>query len=155
MLLHTLIKTALFQTLVRAAALRGGTGPGQYGFSRLRGLLATNKPLAWLLGGCVFALTGLPPSGLFTSEFLIVSQTIQRSPLLSLPLGLGLVISAIAVIRLLGPLLYGPPPPKTVQRKAGPDIGMAGLHLGAVLVLAFAMPWPLVRALSAIAGALQ
>ena len=83
MLLHTLVKSALFQVLVRAAALRGGAGPGNYGFSRLRGLLATNKTLGWLLALSVFALTGLPPSGLFVSEFLIVSQTVQRVPMLS------------------------------------------------------------------------
>ena len=154
MLLHTLIKSALFQTLIRAAALRGGTAPGNYGFFRLRGLPATNKALGWLLALCIFALTGMPPSGLFTSEFLIVSQTIQRAPLLALPLGLGLVVCAIAMIRQIGPLLFGVPPTGK-PKKAGADISLAGLHLLAVLVLAFAMPWPLVRALSSIAGALQ
>jgi hydrogenase-4 component F len=155
MLLHTLIKSALFQALVRAAALRGNASPGNYGFSHLRGMLATNKPLAWLLGACVFALTGLPPSGLFTSEFLIVSQTIQRQPLLSLPLGVGLVVSAIAVIRLIGPLLFDPAPRGVAAVRAGAGIGTVGLHLLAVLVLAFAMPLALVRMLSSIAGALQ
>jgi hydrogenase-4 component F len=154
MLLHTLIKSALFQVLVRAAALRGGAGPGNYGFSRLRGLLASNKTLGCLLALSVFALTGLPPSGLFTSEFLIVSQTVQRVPLLSLPLGLGLVICAIAMIRLIGPLLFDAPP-KTVVQKTGAGIGAAGLHLLVALVLAFAMPWPLLRMLSGIAAALQ
>lgn len=152
MLLHSLIKSALFQTLIRAAALRGGAV--NFSFHRLRGLPATNKTLGWLLGLSIFALTGLPPSGLFTSQFLIVSQTIQRMPLLSLPLGLGLVVSAIAIIRLLGPLLFDPPPGRTKQ-KSGIDTGLIFLPLLAALVLAFAMPWPLVRTLSGIAGALQ
>jgi hydrogenase-4 component F len=156
MLLHTLIKSALFQALTRAAALRGGAAPGNFGFSHLRGLAATNRPLAWLLGACIFALTGLPPSGLFSSEFLIISQTIQRQPLLSFPLGLGLVVCAIAIIRLIGPLLFNPPPRRgTLPAKAGAGIGAAALHLLAVLVLAFAMPLALVRMLSGIAGALQ
>jgi hydrogenase-4 component F len=155
MLLHTLIKSALFQALTRAAALRGSAASGNFGFSHLRGLLATNQPLAWLLGACVFALTGLPPSGLFTSEFLIISQTIQRQPLLSLPLGLGLVVCAIAIIRLIGPLLFNPPPRGTVPVKAGPGIAAIFLHLLLVLVLAFAMPLALVRMLSRIAAALQ
>jgi hydrogenase-4 component F len=152
MLLHSLIKSALFQTLIRAAALRGGAA--NFSFHRLRGLPATNKTLGWLLGLSIFALTGLPPSGLFTSEFLIASQTIQRTPLLSLPLGLGLLISAIAIIRLLGPVLFDPPPSSTRQ-KSGIDTGLIFLNLLAALVLAFAMPWPLVRTLSSIAGALQ
>lgn len=155
MLLHTLIKSALFQALTRAAALRGSAAPGNFSFSHLRGMLATNKPLAWLLGACVFALTGLPPSGLFTSEFLIISQTIQRQPLLSLPLGLGLVVCAIAIIRLIGPLLFSPAPRRTLPVKAGAGIGTAGLHLLVMLVLAFAMPLALVRMLSSIAGGLQ
>jgi len=155
MLLHTLIKSALFQALIRAASLRGGAAPDDFNFTRLRGLMATNKTLAWLLGLSVFALTGLPPSGLFTSEFLIVSQTIQRAPLFTVPLGLGLVICAIAVIRQIGPLLFGSPPAASKKRKAGADIGLVGLHLLVALVLAFAMPWPLVRALSGIAGTLQ
>jgi hydrogenase-4 component F len=101
-------------------------------------------------------LTGLPPSGLFTSEFLIISQTIQRQPLLSLPLGLGLVVCAIAIIRLIGPLLFNPPPRRgMLPVKAGAGIGAAALHLLVVLVLAFAMPLALVRMLSSIAGALQ
>jgi hydrogenase-4 component F len=155
MLLHTLIKSALFQALTRSAALRGDAAPGGYGFSHLRGMLATNKWLGWLLGACVFALTGLPPSGLFTSEYLIVSQTIQRQPALSLPLGLGLVVCAIAIIREVGPLVFNPPPRGAKPVKAGAGIGTIGLHLLAVLVLAFAMPGPLVRMLSAIATALQ
>jgi hydrogenase-4 component F len=155
MLLHTLIKSALFQALTRAAALRGSAAPGNFSFSHLRGLAATNKPLAWLLGACVFALTGLPPSGLFTSEFLIISQTIQRQPLLSLPLGLGLVVCAIAIIRLVGPLLFNHPPRATLPVKAGAGIGTAGLHLLVMLVLAFAMPLALVRVLSSVASGLQ
>ncbi len=155
MLLHTLIKSALFQALTRAAASRGRASPGNFAFSHLRGMLATSKPLAWMLGACVFALTGLPPSGLFSSEFLIVSQTIQRQPLLSLPLGIGLVVCAIAIIRLIGPLIFNPPPPAAVPVKAGAGICTVGVHLLLVLVLAFAMPLGLVRMLSSIAGALQ
>jgi hydrogenase-4 component F len=156
MLLHTLIKSALFQALTRSASLRGSAAPGNFGFSHLRGMAATNRPLAWLLGACIFALTGLPPSGLFTSEFLIVSQTIQRQPMLSLPLGLGLVVCAIAIIRLIGPLLFNPPPRRgSLPVKAGAGIGAAALHLLLVLVLAFAMPLALVRMLSSIAGGLQ
>jgi hydrogenase-4 component F len=155
MMLHTLIKSALFAALTRAAGLRGGAGPGNYGFSHLRGMLATSRPLGWLLGACVFGLTGLPPSGLFTSEFLIVSQTVQRVPVLSAPLGAGLVLCAIAIIRQVGPLVFAPPPNNTASRRAGPGIGFAYLHLALALVIGFAMPGAMVAALSGIAAALQ
>jgi hydrogenase-4 component F len=155
MILHTLVKSALFQALTKGAALRGGAGPGNYGFSHLRGMLATNKGLAAALGGCVFALTGLPPSGLFTSEFLIVSRTILLQPALSLPLGFGMLLCAIAIIRNIGPLVFDPPPAGTVRLPAGRGVGLVFLHLGVVLVIAFAMPPVLVAALSGIAAGLQ
>jgi hydrogenase-4 component F len=155
MLLHTLVKSALFQALTRGAALRGSPAPGNYGFSHLRGMLATNKYFGWGLGACIFALTGLPPSGLFVSEFLIISQTIQRVPLLSLPLGLGLLLCAIAIIRNIGPLVFDPAPAGTMPAKAGRGLAMVFAHLLIVLILAFAMPDFLVHELSTIAGALQ
>ncbi|MDD2794890.1 proton-conducting transporter membrane subunit [Acidocella sp.] len=155
MLVHTLIKSALFQALMRGAALRGSAAPGNYSFSHLRGMIHSNKYLGWLLGGCVFALTGLPPSGLFASEFIIISQTIQRDPYVSLPLGLGLVLCAVAIIRHVGPLVFGHAPPHTKHQKAGVGINLAGLQLALGFGIAFAMPWFLLNALSSVAAALQ
>ncbi len=155
MLVHTLLKSALFQTLVRGAALRGSAAPGNYGFSHLRGMMHTNKYLAWLLGFCVFALAGLPPSGLFASEFMIVSQTIQRAPWLSLPLGLGLVLCAIAIVRNIGPLVFGSAPAGTKPVRAGAAINLVTLHLALSFGVAFAMPFVMVRVLSGIAAGLQ
>jgi hydrogenase-4 component F len=155
MILHGLVKSALFQAFTRAAAMRGGAGPGQYGFSHLRGMMASNKYLAWLLVGCVFFLTGLPPSGLFATEFLIISQTVQRIPILSLPLGGGLLLCAIAIIRQVGPLGFAPPPKNTQPAKAGRLLGVVYLHLALVMTLAFAMPAVLFAALSTVAAALQ
>jgi len=155
MILHTLVKSALFQALIRGAALRGSAAPGNYGFSHLRGMMATNKFVGWGLGACVFALVGLPPSGLFTSEFLIVSQTIQRIPVLSLPLGFGLLLCAIAIIRNIGPLMFDPAPAGTKPVPAGRGMALVFLHLGIVLVVAFAMPPMLVVALSGISAGLQ
>ncbi len=155
MLLHALIKSALFQTLMRGAALRGSAAPGSYGFSHLRGMVHTNKYLGGLLGFCVFALAGMPPSGLFASEFIIISQTIQRAPWLSLPLGFGLVLCAIAIIRNIGPLVFDPAPASAKAGKAGEDINLVTLHLALTFALAFAMPGILVQMLSSIAKELQ
>jgi hydrogenase-4 component F len=135
--------------------LRGSAAPGGYGFSHLRGMLHTNKWLGWLLGLSVFALTGLPPSGLFASEFIIVSQTIQRDPILSLPLGLGLLLCAIAIIRNIGPLVFDPAPAHSKPQRAGTDTALIPLHLVLAFATAFAMPWFLVRLLSNVATALQ
>jgi hydrogenase-4 component F len=155
MLLHTLIKSALLQVLIRAAALRGSTAPGYYSFSRLRGLIHSNQYTALVLGAGMFALAGLPPSGLFVSEFIIISQTIQRSPWASLPLGLGLVLCAIPVLRNLGPLVFGRAPARVKPAKATPETHLVTLHLLLSVVLAFAMPPLLAGLLSTVAEALQ
>jgi hydrogenase-4 component F len=155
MLLQTLIKSALFIALIRAAGLRGSTAPGHYGFSHLRGLIHSNKYTAWVLGGAIFALTGLPPSGLFASEFIIISQTVQRNPWVSLPLGLGLLLCAVAILRNLGPLIFGAAPAHTKPVKSAPEMHLVTLNLALAVLLAFAMPGPLLRLLSSVAGALQ
>ena len=155
MLVHTLVKSALFQALMRGAALRGSAAPGNYGFSHLRGMIHSNKYVGWLLGACVFALTGLPPSGLFASEFIIISQTIQRDPYVSLPLGLGLVLCAVAIIRNIGPLVFGHAPPHTRHQKAGIGVNLVGVQLALAFAVAFAMPWFLLHALSSVAAGLQ
>jgi hydrogenase-4 component F len=155
MLVHTLVKSGLYQALIRAAALRGSTAPGHYGFSHLRGLIHSNKATAWVLGGCIFALTGLPPSGLFVSEFIIISQTIQRDPFVSLPLGLGLLLCAVAILRNIGLLIFGPAPAHTKPVRTGLSTHLVTLHLALALLLAFAMPGPLVQLLSSASAALQ
>jgi hydrogenase-4 component F len=155
MALHTLIKSAVLQALIRAAMLRGDAGPGAYSFARLRGMAATSAPLGWLLGAAMFGLAGLPPSGLFSSEFIIISQTIQRDPWLSAPLGLFLVLCAIAIIRTIGPLVFAPPPKRSPAAPAGWDMALTALHLAVAMALAFAMPPALVALLSGIAARLS
>jgi hydrogenase-4 component F len=155
MILHTLVKSALFQALTRGAILRGSAAPGNYGFSHLRGMIASNKQLGWLLAGCIFALTGLPPSGMFTSEYLIISQTIMRDAWFSLPLGAGLLLCGIAIIRQVGPIGFAPPPAGTKRVPAGRSIVTIYAHLILVFIIGFAMPGTLVSLLSGIASALQ
>jgi hydrogenase-4 component F len=154
MVLHTLIKSALFQALIRAAAARGSAAPDQYTFAHLRGLAGGQKYLGWALAAAMFALTGMPPSGLFASEFIIVSQTIQRDPLLSLPLGLGMVLCAVPILRHLGPLLFAPPP-KAEPIQARTETGLVALHLLLAFALAFMMPLLLFHLLSSVAAGLQ
>jgi hydrogenase-4 component F len=111
--------------------------------------------LGWLLAGSIFALTGLPPSGMFTSEYLIISQTIIRAPWASLPLGAGLLLCGIAIIRQVGPVAFAPPPAGTVAVPAGRGLVTVYAHLLAVFIIGFAMPGFLVTLLSGAASALK
>ncbi len=107
-----------------------------------------NKSCGWLAAASVFALSGLPPSGLFASEFIIVSQTIQRGPWLTVPLGLSLLFCAAAILRSIGPLPAARP-------RASVQNGLAALHLALAFGIGFAMPAFLFRLLSSAASVLQ
>jgi hydrogenase-4 component F len=155
MLLQTLIKSALFIALIRAAALRGSTAPGHYGFAHLRGLIHSNRYTAWLLGAAIFALAGLPPSGLFATEFIIIGQTVQRDLWVALPFAVGLLLCAVAMLRNIGPLIFGAAPAHTRPEKTAVEMHLVTLHLALVVVLGLAMPAPLFALLSNVAAELQ
>ena len=52
--------------------------------AEIRGLTETHPWLGWGLVIGVVAIAGLPPLGIFMSEFLVVSSTFARQPLLAL-----------------------------------------------------------------------
>ncbi|MBU6498607.1 MAG: hydrogenase 4 subunit F [Rhodospirillales bacterium] len=148
--LHTLAKAAVFQCIGRASQLKGGQR-----FRDIGGLLAGHRALALTLAAGIVAVAGLPPFGLFTSEFLIVMQTVARQPFLAVPLGIGLVVGGWALSWRLITLCLGEPTPDR-----GPDAGWAmlapaWLHLAIVLVLGLAMPAALTAWFTTIAGSVR
>ncbi len=150
MTLHTLAKAAIFQCVGRACQLKGTQK-----FTDIGGLVQGHRLLGLTLGAGIIAVAGLPPFGLFTSEFLIAMETVRRLPLAAIPLGLGLVVGAWALAsRLLG-LCFAPSMP---DRGPAPDAAAlvpAWLHLAAVLVLGLAMPDAVVGWFTAIAAAMR
>ena len=84
MAMHSLTKSAIFYTVGQVAQVKGTQQ-----IADIRGLTVTHPLLGWSLVFGVFAIVGLPPMGVFMSEFLIVSSTFERAPWLALPLGLG------------------------------------------------------------------
>ncbi len=59
----------------------------------------------------MFAIAGLPPFGIFMSEFLVVSSTFARQPLLAIPLVVGLLVAFAALLLKLQGLAFGEPSP--------------------------------------------
>lgn len=148
--LHTLAKAAVFQGVGQACQLKGSQS-----FAAIGGLLPNHRALALTLAAGVIAIAGLPPFGLFASEFLVVSETMHRLPWAALPLGLGLVVGGWALAARLLDLCGAPPQPD-----AGPAPGPlalipAWLHLALVALLGFAMPVPVAAWFGAIATALR
>jgi hydrogenase-4 component F len=147
--LHTLIKAAIFQCVGRAAQLKGGQK-----FTDIGGLIASHRALGLTLAAGIAAIAGLPPFGLFTSEFLIVMETARRLPWLSALLGFGLVVSAWALVWRLISLCLGQPTPDRGPAPGRLALLPAWLHLALALGLGLAMPGAAVRWLSAVAVAL-
>jgi hydrogenase-4 component F len=148
MTLHTLAKAAIFQCIGRAAQLKGSQR-----FTQIGGLLVNDRTLGLTLAAAIVAVAGLPPFGLFASEFLIVLETVRHLPWLLLPLGLGLVVGGWALAERLISLCLGPTTPDRGPGPTALELTPAWVHLAAVLVLGLAMPASVFAWLTAIAGA--
>jgi hydrogenase-4 component F len=102
----------------------------------------THPVLGWGLVLGVVAIAGMPPLGIFTSEFLVVSSTFARQPLLALPLVLGLLVGFGALFLQLGAVAFGEPLGSRAPAKASYVPMFA--HLALVLVAGIYLPGPLV-----------
>ena len=86
----------------------------------------------------VLAIVGMPPFGVFTSEFLILTATIKDAPLMAPLLLLGLAVTFAALFRRVQPMVMGATPPyqKVLKVAHLPVL----LHMVLVLVLGLYMP---------------
>jgi hydrogenase-4 component F len=104
MTMHSLTKSAIFFTVGHIAQVKGTQR-----VSEIRGLTESHPMLGWLLVLGVIAIAGMPPLGIFTSEFLIVSSTFARAPLLAVVLVLGLLVAFGALLLRLQGFAFGAP----------------------------------------------
>jgi len=137
MTLHSLTKSAIFFAVGDISQVKGTQKIADIG-----GLTETNPVLGWGLVLGVVAIAGLPPLGIFTSEFLVVSSTFAREPLLALPLVLGLLVAIGALFLHLNSVAFGEPRGPTHKAK-GSYVPMFA-HLGLVLGAGIYLPAPLV-----------
>ncbi len=145
---HTLAKAAVLQCVGRAVQLAGGRRDG------LGGLLLSHPALGVPLAFGIVAVAGLPPFGLFASEFLIVAEAARRAPWLVAPLGLALVVGAWALVARLQGLCLGPTRPAAGPAPSFAALAGAWLHLGVVLLLGVAVPASLASWMRGIAAGL-
>jgi hydrogenase-4 component F len=104
MTMHSLTKSAIFHSVGHIAQVKGTQK-----IADIRGLTETHPVLGWTLVAGVIAIVGMPPSGIFMSEFLIVSSTFARAPLLAIPLTLGLLVALGALLLRLHGVAFGEP----------------------------------------------
>jgi hydrogenase-4 component F len=104
MTMHSLTKSAIFFTVGHVAQVKGTQKIADMG-----GLTVTNPLLGWALVVGVVAIAGLPPMGIFMSEFLVVSSTFARQPVLAILLAFGILVALGGLFLRLGTVAFGEP----------------------------------------------
>lgn len=147
MVMHSLTKSAIFFAVGHIAQIKGTQR-----IAEVRGLTETHPWLGWGLVVGVVAIAGLPPLGIFMSEFLLVTSTFARAPLLAIALVAGLLLAFGALLLRLNGLAFGEPRGSTdpVQASYAPMFA----HLALVLAAGVYLPPPLVAWFQHVAGIL-
>jgi hydrogenase-4 component F len=144
MVLHSLTKSAIFFAVGDISQVKGTQKIAEMG-----GLTKTNPLIGWGLVIGVAAIAGLPPLGIFTSEFLTVSATLARQPWLAIPLVLGLLVGIGALFLQLNRIAFGEPKGETLKVRCS-YLPMF-VHLALVLVAGIYLPQAIVALFEAVA----
>jgi hydrogenase-4 component F len=128
MTLHSLTKSAIFFCVGHIAQVKGTQR-----MAEIRGLTVSHPVLGWGLVLGVVAIAGLPPTGIFMSEFLLVSSTFARQPVLAVLLGLSLLVALGALLLRLNGLAFGEPDGRAQPSRASyaPVFALLALVLAA------------------------
>ena len=137
MTMHSLTKSAIFFAVGHISQVKGTQRIADMG-----GLTVTHPVLGWGLVLGVVAIAGLPPLGIFMSEFLLVSSTFARAPLLAIVLVAGILIALGALFMHLNAIAFGEPRGPTGAAQASYVPMFA--HLALVLVAGIYLPPALV-----------
>jgi hydrogenase-4 component F len=137
MSMHSLTKSAIFFAVGHIAQVKGTQKIADMG-----GLTQTNPLLGWGLVLGVVAIAGLPPLGIFMSEFLIVSSTFARVPWLAVPLVAGLLLGLGALFLRLNSIAFGDARGESAPAQASCVPMLA--HLALVLAAGIYLPPQLV-----------
>src|SRR5216683_7257599 len=144
MTMHSLTKSAIFFAVGHIAQVKGTQR-----IADIRGLTETHPVLGFGLVIGVVAIAGLPPFGVFTSEFMLVSSSFARAPLLAVVLVIGLLVAFGALLLRLQDVVFGAP--------SGPAGGVKAsyvplfVHMAVVLAAGLWLPEPIVRWFRAVA----
>jgi len=133
MLVHSLTKSSIFFTVGHASQMHRTQE-----MDKIKGLLKGNPLVGWGLMFGVMAIAGMPPFGVFTSEFLILTATIKDAPFLTPFLLLGFGVAFAALFKKVQPMIAGAAPSYQRNLKAAhiPVI----LHMALVLLIGIYMP---------------
>jgi hydrogenase-4 component F len=137
MTVHSLTKSAIFFA-VGHATQKAGTQV----IDDIRGLLRVSPTIGWGLIIGTVAILGLPPFGVFASEFLILTTAMRQQPWATPCLLLALGVAFAAVFGKIQPMVFGDPGGKfaPVSLPYRPALLPVFTHYALVLVLGVYVP---------------
>ncbi len=133
MLVHSLAKSSIFFSVGLASQMNRTQD-----MDKIKGLIKGNPIVGWGLMFGAMAIAGMPPFGIFTSEFLILTATIKDAPVMTPFLLLGLAVAFAALFRKVQPMVMGEIPSyqKSIKISHVPVL----LHMALVLAVGLYMP---------------
>ncbi|MFX1734719.1 hydrogenase 4 subunit F [Paraburkholderia sp. A1RI_3L] len=134
MTVHSLIKSAVFFT-VGHAVQKTGTQI----MDDIRGLLRVSPVVGWGLMLGALAILGMPPFGVFASEFLILTTTMARLPWAAPFLLLALAVAFAAIFARVQSMVFGETTTAKVLEHR-PALLPVFVHLGLGLMLGLYVP---------------
>ena len=133
MTVHALSKSAVFYA-VGHAAQKAGTQI----MENIRGLIKVSPTVGWGLMMGTLAILGMPPFGIFASEFLILTSAMHQLPWAAPILLLGLAVAFGAIFSRVQPMVFGETNVKPLAHP--PALLPVFLHLGLALMLGLYIP---------------
>jgi hydrogenase-4 component F len=133
MTVHSLVKSAIFFA-VGHAAQKAGTQL----MDEIRGLIKVSPTVAWGLMLGSMAILGMPPFGVFASEFLIVTTAMREQPWATPFLLIALGVAFATVFNRVQPMVFGDTTVKPLPHT--PALIPVFLHLGLGFMLGLYIP---------------
>jgi formate hydrogenlyase subunit 3/multisubunit Na+/H+ antiporter MnhD subunit len=133
MTVHSLVKSAIFFT-VGHACQKAGTQV----MSEIRGLVKVSPTVGWgmLLGS--LAILGMPPFGVFSSEFLILTTAMRELPWATPILLIALGVAFASIFARVQAMVFGESTAKPLAHS--PALLPVFVHLGLALLLGLYIP---------------
>jgi len=133
MTMHSLTKSAIFFA-VGHATQKAGTQL----MEGIRGLIKTNPTIGWGLMLGTVAILGVPPFGVFASEFLIITTAMHEHPWATPFLLTALGVAFASIFGKVQPMVFGETELPRLPHQ--PALAPVFLHLALVLVLGLFIP---------------
>ncbi|MFZ3323305.1 MAG: hydrogenase 4 subunit F [Usitatibacter sp.] len=133
MTVHSLVKSGIFFAVGHATQ-----NAGTQVMEDIRGLLKVSPTVGWGLMIGTFAILGMPPFGVFASEFLILTTAMREhawaTPILLLALG----VAFAAIFGRVQPMVFGDTAVKPFKHQ--PALMPVFIHMGLALMLGLYIP---------------